>query len=204
LAANCETIASGDPAHRIYLDDSSLLLAVGLLAEEVIEGETLPFDQKLMLALREAGNPGVPIGPPWLPEAARDISALGSTIVLGILLLAVVGYCPGRQDAIYGQPKIIMEPTGIVFLNDKDAAAITSPHSPDRFARFRKTLLLRYAVSDIVLPSTALGFRQRDWGFRLIANQPSRTTSSGLLSFRKPRNRGCRSLPPAVHSVNPI
>jgi undecaprenyl-diphosphatase len=68
---------------------AALLLAFGLLAEEVIEGETLPFDQKLMLALREAGNPGVPIGPPWLPEAARDISALGSTIVLGILLLAV-------------------------------------------------------------------------------------------------------------------
>src|ERR1700694_5619465 len=71
---------------------AALLLAFGLLAEEVIEGETLPFDRKLMLALREAGNPGVPIGPPWLPEAARDISALGSTIVLGIILLAVVGY----------------------------------------------------------------------------------------------------------------
>jgi undecaprenyl-diphosphatase len=71
---------------------AALLLAFGLLAEEVIEGDTLPFDRQLMLALREAGNPSVPIGPPWLPEAARDISALGSTIVLGILLLAVVGY----------------------------------------------------------------------------------------------------------------
>jgi hypothetical protein len=93
LAANCETIASGDPAHRIYLDDSSASSGVWLLAEEVIEGETLPFDQKLMLALREAGNPGVPIGPPWLPEAARDISALGSTIVLGILCLPWWGIC---------------------------------------------------------------------------------------------------------------
>jgi undecaprenyl-diphosphatase len=71
---------------------AALLLAFGLLAEEVIEGETLPFDRKLMLALREAGNPDVPIGPPWLPEAARDITALGSTIVLGIILFAVVGY----------------------------------------------------------------------------------------------------------------
>jgi hypothetical protein len=33
-----------------------------------------------------------------------------------------------------------MEPTGIVFLNDKDAAAITSPHSPDRLARFSQNL----------------------------------------------------------------
>src|ERR1700732_2608808 len=71
---------------------AALLLAFGLLAEEGIEGETLPFDRNLLLAVRQAGNPGVPIGPPWLPEAARDISALGSTIVLGILLLAVVGY----------------------------------------------------------------------------------------------------------------
>src|ERR1700732_4680617 len=37
---------------------SALLLAFGLLAEEVIEGETLPFDRKLMLALREAGKSG--------------------------------------------------------------------------------------------------------------------------------------------------
>src|ERR1700730_4734778 len=71
---------------------AALLLAFGLLAEEVIEGETLPFDRKLLLAVRQAGNPGVPIGPPWLPEAASAISGLGSTIVLGILLLAVVGY----------------------------------------------------------------------------------------------------------------
>src|SRR5260370_8525239 len=71
---------------------AALLLAFGLLAEGLFEGEPLPCDRKLLLALRQAGNPGVPIGPPWLPEAARDISALGSTIVLGILLLAVVGY----------------------------------------------------------------------------------------------------------------
>jgi hypothetical protein len=169
LAANCETIASGDPAHRIYLDDSSLLLAVGLLAEEVIEGETLPFDQKLMLALREAGNPGVPIGPPWLPEVARDISALGSTIVLGILLLAVVGYCPGRQDAIYGQPKIIMEPTGIVFLNDKDAAAITSPHSPDRFARFRKNSVASICCERHCFAFDCFGVSSTRLGISLIA-----------------------------------
>src|ERR1700730_7426184 len=35
---------------------AALLLAFGLLAEEVIEGETLPFDRKLLLALRQAVN----------------------------------------------------------------------------------------------------------------------------------------------------
>lgn len=38
---------------------AALLLAFGLLAEEVVEGETLLFDQKLMLALLNPGNPGV-------------------------------------------------------------------------------------------------------------------------------------------------
>jgi hypothetical protein len=34
--------------------------------------------------------------------------------------------------------------------------------------------------------------------------QFSRTTSPGLLSSRRPRNRGCRSLPSRVHSVKAI
>src|SRR6202043_268134 len=71
---------------------AALLLAFGLLAEEEIEGETLPFDRKQLLAVRQASNPGVPIGPPWLPEPARDIWARGSAIVLGILLLTVFSY----------------------------------------------------------------------------------------------------------------
>jgi hypothetical protein len=32
-----------------------------------------------------------------------------------------------------------VKPTGIVFLNDKDAAATSSLHAPDRFGRFRKS-----------------------------------------------------------------
>ena len=71
---------------------AALLLGFGLLAEEVVEGETLAFDRELMLAFRIPGDPAVPIGPRWLPGAARDISALGSTIVLGIILFSVVGY----------------------------------------------------------------------------------------------------------------
>ena len=45
-----------------------------------------------MLALRSSADPRVPIGPTWLPEAARDLTSLGSIIVLVIITLAVVGY----------------------------------------------------------------------------------------------------------------
>ena len=71
---------------------AALLFAFGLIAQEVIEGEPLAFDRIVLLAFRDAANPSVPIGPWWLLEAARDITSLGSTIVLGIILFAVVGY----------------------------------------------------------------------------------------------------------------
>src|ERR1700704_5324986 len=71
---------------------SVLLFAFGLIAQEVSEGELLTFDKSVMRALRNSANPSIPIGPPWLQEAARNITSLGSTIVLGIITFAVVGY----------------------------------------------------------------------------------------------------------------
>ena len=71
---------------------AALLFAFGEIAEEVIEGEPLAFDRIVMLAFRDAADPSVPIGPPWLREAARDVTSLGGTVVLGLILLTVVGY----------------------------------------------------------------------------------------------------------------
>jgi undecaprenyl-diphosphatase len=69
-----------------------LLVVFGLIAEEVLEGEPFAFDRNVLLALRNPANPSDPIGPPWLQEAARDVTALGSFAVLAIVLSAVVGY----------------------------------------------------------------------------------------------------------------
>jgi len=69
-----------------------LLFGFGLIAQAVAVGKPLTFDRYVMLALRDPSDPSVPIGPAWLREAARDITSLGSNIVLGIVTLAVVGY----------------------------------------------------------------------------------------------------------------
>jgi undecaprenyl-diphosphatase len=71
---------------------SALVLVFGLLASEVIEGDTKAFDEWLLLSFRVAGNPSVTVGPAWLKDAMRDITALGSTSVLSIIVAGVVGY----------------------------------------------------------------------------------------------------------------
>jgi undecaprenyl-diphosphatase len=62
------------------------------LADEVADGETHAFDRAVMLAMREAGDPGEPWGPRWLEMVARDITALGGTVVLTLLTLASIGF----------------------------------------------------------------------------------------------------------------
>ena len=76
----------------LVLTIAGLLFVFGFIAQEVVKGKTLAFDREVMLALRSSADPRVPIGPTWLPEAARDLTSLGSIIVLVIITLAVVGY----------------------------------------------------------------------------------------------------------------
>ncbi|MEO5807639.1 phosphatase PAP2 family protein [Devosia sp.] len=67
-----------------------LLGGFGLIAAEVVEGDTMNVDMGVLMALRTPGNLAAPIGPAWLPEAARDITGLGSFSVLGIVVIVVV------------------------------------------------------------------------------------------------------------------
>jgi undecaprenyl-diphosphatase len=70
----------------------SLLIGFGLLAEEVLEGDTGAFDEAILMAFRSSADPASPIGPAWLQEMARDVTALGSFALLGFLTLVVVFY----------------------------------------------------------------------------------------------------------------
>ncbi len=76
----------------VLLGGAALALGFGLLAEAVMTGSTAGLDRDVLLALRMNADPADPIGPPWLEEAARDLTALGSNAVLGIVVLASVVY----------------------------------------------------------------------------------------------------------------
>lgn len=62
------------------------------LADEVMEGSTMRFDERLLLAMRTEGNPGDPIGPGWFEEVMRDVTSLGGFAILTFLTFAVVGF----------------------------------------------------------------------------------------------------------------
>ncbi len=71
---------------------AAMVLAFGHIADEVVEGDAAKFDQAILLALRNPADPSDPLGPAWLEEAARDVTSLGSYVVLGFVLCAVIAY----------------------------------------------------------------------------------------------------------------
>jgi undecaprenyl-diphosphatase len=86
-----------DVARRGWIAILALLvLLLGIfafirLADSVMEGRTQNFDERILQLLRNPDRPAEPVGPHWLGNTARDITALGSPAVLGLLTLSVCG-----------------------------------------------------------------------------------------------------------------
>jgi len=71
---------------------AALVLAFGLLAEEVMEGDTHKLDLAILMAFRTPGNAADPLGPAWFEEVVRDLTALGSYSFIIIVMAASLGY----------------------------------------------------------------------------------------------------------------
>ena len=67
-------------------------LAFGAVAEEVAEQETHAFDRAVLLAMRSPGDLSDPLGPRWLEEVGRDLTALGGHALVTLFTLAASGY----------------------------------------------------------------------------------------------------------------
>jgi len=63
----------------------------GLIAAQVMEGNTDALDRKVLLSMRQPGDLS-PLGPPALQDAARDVSALGGLVVLAGLTVFTGGF----------------------------------------------------------------------------------------------------------------
>jgi len=65
---------------------------------KIYRGRLEAIDNHLLRTLRRPDNLGVPIGPKWLPQAAKDVTALGSGTNLTIAIGIVVGFlCLNRR-----------------------------------------------------------------------------------------------------------
>jgi undecaprenyl-diphosphatase len=71
---------------------AGLLLAFVLIAGLVTYGATGPLDERIMLVFRTPQDLSDPIGPKWFEEAVRDVTALGSTTVLSLLIICVTTF----------------------------------------------------------------------------------------------------------------
>jgi len=67
------------------------VLAFLSIADKVAEGEIAAADEWLFHLFRNASDPSAPLGPPWLAEAAAEITALGGYPVIVLAVLVVVG-----------------------------------------------------------------------------------------------------------------
>lgn len=76
----------------VALGGCVLLLLFLVLAGEVVEGDTVAFDTKIVRALRHADDPSRPVGPRWIESVLLDLTALGGPTVLGLVVLSVTGF----------------------------------------------------------------------------------------------------------------
>ena len=71
---------------------SALLLLFVAIAAAVSLNATMGFDRAVLLSLREPSDPGRPLGPAWVAEAIRDLTSLGSVLVVFLFAGILSGY----------------------------------------------------------------------------------------------------------------
>lgn len=76
---------------------AAAILVAGLwgfveIADEVREGETVSFDERVVRWMRRPAEPSMLKGPKWLHEVGRDITALGSYAVLSLVTAAIASF----------------------------------------------------------------------------------------------------------------
>ena len=80
-----------------WLFVAALVVVLGIwgfaaITEDVVHGETKKFDQSILRALREPGNPRQLIGPAWVLTVVRDITALGGAFVMSLVIGGTTGF----------------------------------------------------------------------------------------------------------------
>jgi len=111
------------------------------LGGEVSEGETSAFDQRIIAALRVGGHPHQPIGPPWLTESLRDVSALGGTTL--IVLATIVAAAALAFHRLWRRAAVLIGVVTLATASDELLKALYHRARPD----FAAAGMIAYAKS---------------------------------------------------------
>jgi undecaprenyl-diphosphatase len=84
-----------------------------VLAGEVLEGDTQRLDDRILRSLRRADDPSRLIGPDWMEDVARDVTALGGVTVIVLVTAVVAGYL--LLDRKYAATLFVLAATGTGF-----------------------------------------------------------------------------------------
>ena len=84
-----------------------------VLADRVMEGRTQHIDDQILRALRKPDNPTVPIGPAWVAEVARDVTAIGGVTLIVLVTSVVAGFL--LLDRKYAATLFVLAATGSGF-----------------------------------------------------------------------------------------
>ena len=149
---------------------AALLLTFGLVANVAMEEKVSAFDRSVLLAFREGPNSKEPIGPHWLQGGARDITALGSFAVLGIVLIAVVGYSLliGRRVAAWLMLGAVLGGIALNSLFARPRPVLVAPAVEVYTASFPSGHAAISAITYLTL--AALLARTRSWRSRQDSN----------------------------------
>lgn len=81
------------PSPRTFLALAVAAASAGTLVSIAVgKGWTAALDERLLLAIRGSGAGERPFGPVWFHEAVRDLTALGSMIVLSLVVVGAAAY----------------------------------------------------------------------------------------------------------------
>ena len=120
--------------HELAVLLSMLLVAAGAwgfveLAGEVVEGDTQAADEWILRVLRDPADTAVPIGPRWLHEMGRDLTALGGYAFMGLLTFSVAGFL--LLDKKYGAMWFVLAAIAGGFIGSMALKAAFSRPRPD-------------------------------------------------------------------------
>jgi undecaprenyl-diphosphatase len=90
---------------------TALVMVVALygfieVVEEMRQGDMRDFDASVLRLMRSPDDPRVPLGPAWLPEVMTELTALGGTAVILVVLLFAIGYL--ALEGKYGAAALVI------------------------------------------------------------------------------------------------